>query len=968
MINNFFRQGSLSSVKSRGASRRKKFVLILAAFALLVLPVFAVANTEAVQSVLSRGQELFSGSQSYSFADAAPVQISTDASSSGFHIYSWGSNASGQLGLGDSSSGTHRNVPTRMPGGANWTQLATGENASVAISVHGHLYAWGANWSDPQMGQGTNPSPGAGNITAPVRVGTASNWVFVAARSATIAAINSEGHLYIWGNVVGMGNGANVPTRVFPDVSWRKISMHNTLVVAMSDHGHIYTWGTNAHGQLGRPVTAVHPADIPGRVGERSDWAEIVVGDASALALTEDGELYSWGRNHVGQLGLGDTTNRNTPQRVGAASNWIAMGMTSSNAAAAINSYGELWTWGNTANGQLGRPATAIHPASLPGRVGTSNNWLFVASANSHFLIFNSDYELWSWGNNVSGQLGIGATGGYEEAPIFIVRTYGFSGAARGGGLRSLMLMHTNPVETGFPLTKNLQRPAGTPVPNLTFNFIFTPHSFNDNTANIGQLPTIPTRTVTINSTSTSNLNTPSAGITTSTNSVDALEGIVFEQAGVYAWTVNEVQGATGIGVNSSVVFSEASYRMRVHVRTNPVVISELYIYEVAIYRLVDTQGAAVNPPVRVNYLAFTNVYTRDLLSIIKNLELSEGTTLPVPPPSFDFSFEPTQVQVQLNPPIQSRPVADFAGLVTSPQSVTIDPVTGTDAPRTYSGDLDLWNLFDNVAFPSGGVFVWNVSEVGDSSGTSLPYTMEYDENRFQVWAWANQDGSLYNIRIFPIIEGEGDNYTLDPKVTYINFRNLLSRQIDQTLEITKQVTGRFAYYGTDFIFDLVLTHSDTSVSIPSPLVAHIYYGTNTTPVRTVTITGGQSPQPGGFILRHNERLVVPNLPMNTTFNVTERPHQSFRPDVTVYIGGVNVWEGDAGFNTSLSTGNRVLSAVEGRNAADFTNTFELPPPETGLFILGDIPLFVLVVPVIGLTAYMALRGRKTIERLPLPH
>jgi alpha-tubulin suppressor-like RCC1 family protein len=54
----------------------------------------------------------------------------------------------------------------------------------------------------------------------------------------------------------------------------------------------------------------------PVRVGSASDWVAVAAGTDFSLGLRADGSLYAWGRNQVGQLGLGDTVDRNIPTLV----------------------------------------------------------------------------------------------------------------------------------------------------------------------------------------------------------------------------------------------------------------------------------------------------------------------------------------------------------------------------------------------------------------------------------------------------------------------------------------------------------------------------------------------------------------------------------------------------------------------------------------------------------------------------
>jgi len=373
---------------------------------------------------------------------------------------------------------------------------------------------------------------------------------------------------------------------------------------------------------------------------------------------------------------------------------------------------------------------------------------------------------------------------------------------------------------------------------------------------------------------------------------------------------------------------------------------------------------------------------TEPELPMTKNLVVPQAAFTPMPTPApiftFDFTFTPVQILLETDPDMLSMPVAQFADVVASPQEVAVNlstaPIATNSAatPPTYAfaGELCLWELFEyhESDFPGAGIYVWNIAEVAGSSGTTSPSSMQYSTERFQVWVWIDRDNELLDIRVFPITGGTGPNYTLGTKRDNMTFTNTYSRVADVDLEITKYVEGLLADLTTPFTFDLTLT----GATVPPSIVAVIYaYNDAVPPVlaptgRTVTIANGQSPQPGGFTLYHGDRLIVRNLPVGTTFNVTERAQATFWPEVEVFLAGASVFEDYETFNTAISTGNHTITTGTGRNAADFTNHFTLTPPETGIFINNNMPLLIAAVLAAGLAVYVVQRNRKKIEELPL--
>ncbi|MGC5326281.1 Ig-like domain-containing protein [Brevibacillus sp. SYSU BS000544] len=130
------------------------------------------------------------------------------------------------------------------------------------------------------------------------------------------------------------------------------------------------------------------------------------------LALMDDGTVWAWGRNEAGQLGNGNATNSNTPEKVSGLSDIIDV------FAKAFNSYalkrdGTVWAWGGNANGELGNGSKG-YPSYTPvkvvgaGGTGALGGITSIASGQSHAIALKNDGTVWAWGDNGSGQLGNG--------------------------------------------------------------------------------------------------------------------------------------------------------------------------------------------------------------------------------------------------------------------------------------------------------------------------------------------------------------------------------------------------------------------------------------------------------------------------------------------------------------------------------------------------------------------------------
>lgn len=86
----------------------------------------------------------------------------------------------------------------------------------------------------------------------------------------------------------------------------------------MCEGGELFTWGQNTHGQLGvgSQATLTPQPQLVERL-KGIPLAQIAAGGAHSAAVSLSGAVYSWGKNDFGQLGLGDTQGKERQQSEG---------------------------------------------------------------------------------------------------------------------------------------------------------------------------------------------------------------------------------------------------------------------------------------------------------------------------------------------------------------------------------------------------------------------------------------------------------------------------------------------------------------------------------------------------------------------------------------------------------------------------------------------------------------------------
>lgn len=186
----------------------------------------------------------------------------------------------------------------------------------------------------------------------------------------------------------------------------RTLAPAEGFVVVRKSNGTLWSWGNNNDGQRGNGTTSV-PNEVPGQVTLPAGRTavQVSVGALHVLALLDNGDVYGWGRNSSGQLGLGDAISRLTPTKITLPLPAVYVSAGGAHSLAILND-GTVYAWGLNDLGQLGNGGrvSALTPTQVPGIA----NAVSAASGNDHNLVLLSDGRVLAFGANGSGQLGTG--------------------------------------------------------------------------------------------------------------------------------------------------------------------------------------------------------------------------------------------------------------------------------------------------------------------------------------------------------------------------------------------------------------------------------------------------------------------------------------------------------------------------------------------------------------------------------
>lgn len=222
--------------------------------------------------------------------------------------YCWGNNTSGQLGTGDTQRGSE---PAPVAGDHRFQTIVAGGSHTCALTLDHQAFCWG-DGTQGQLGSAT------GGSLLPVAVETSVRFTALEAGRRHTCALTAEGRGYCWGdNELGelgrggaWGTGSAMPMAVAGDHLFEMLGSRATHVCGLRQDGRVYCWGDNTLGQLGTTTSRRCRGDKPCSTepvlaaGGRT-FAHVFGSPYTTCVLTTGAAVYCWGFDLFGKMGAG---------------------------------------------------------------------------------------------------------------------------------------------------------------------------------------------------------------------------------------------------------------------------------------------------------------------------------------------------------------------------------------------------------------------------------------------------------------------------------------------------------------------------------------------------------------------------------------------------------------------------------------------------------------------------------------
>ncbi|PXY79939.1 hypothetical protein DKK72_06970 [Bifidobacterium indicum] len=238
----------------------------------------------------------------------------TMATGSDGNLYTWGTLTGG---LGDTARTTSSARPVKVapPEDAfadfHYERISAGDQHALAFGTDDYLYTWGSN-AHGQLGHDDTGTPAAAANPDPKRPSI--RYTQASAGGDHTLAIDQQGTIWTWGRLADSTDTATPSFKYVTGVGGYSrltyVAAGRAHDIVSSNDNRIWTWGDNSKGQLGRLTDKPGEADssLPGQ------YTSFTAAGDTTIAIDIHGNIQTWGDNALGQGGHGDTDETPTPR------------------------------------------------------------------------------------------------------------------------------------------------------------------------------------------------------------------------------------------------------------------------------------------------------------------------------------------------------------------------------------------------------------------------------------------------------------------------------------------------------------------------------------------------------------------------------------------------------------------------------------------------------------------------------
>ncbi|KAK7097783.1 E3 ubiquitin-protein ligase HERC2-like isoform X3 [Littorina saxatilis] len=338
-------------------------------------------------------------------------------------IWVWGHNHRGQLG---GVEGAKVKLPISCESLASLrpVQLIGGEQTLFAVTADGKVYGTGYG-AGGRLGIGGTESVGTPTLLESIQHVFIKK-VAVNSGGKHCLALSAEGEVYSWGEGEDgkLGHGNRSPCdrpRVIESLRGREVvdvAAGGAHSACITSSGELFTWGKGRYGRLGHGDSEDQPRPklVEALKNHRVTDIACGSGDAQTLCITDDDHVWSWGDGDYGKLGRGGSDGCKIPMKIdflqGLGVSKVECG---SQFSVALTKSGAVYTWGKGDYHRLGH-GTDDH-VRRPRRVSAlqGKKVIDVACGSLHCVACTDTGEVFTWGDNDEGQLGDGTTNAIQR-------------------------------------------------------------------------------------------------------------------------------------------------------------------------------------------------------------------------------------------------------------------------------------------------------------------------------------------------------------------------------------------------------------------------------------------------------------------------------------------------------------------------------------------------------------------------